>query len=124
MSQIGIFERMPLIKLFCELIVPCDRSLDDLREERHKQSKLRQIRVGIVFAPVYVDQISCRLECIERDAQRDEDVTLEKSYAEHLEVISEILQHYEYTEVYNEHKRKDAFLFLVGRFLESFSFIA
>ena len=108
--EVLVSELMTFVKLSRKLVVAGDRSLHYLREERYEQCELREILVCPVFSSVYVYQVGRRLECVERDTQWYKDVSLEQSDAQNVEVISEVLEKYQDTEVYHQCEHQNALL--------------
>ena len=120
--QVLVSEVMSFIQLSRQLIVPRYRSLHDLREERSKESELRKALVRAYFPSVHVEQVSCRLEGVERYSQRNQHVpgnSAEQAEAQSLYVVTEVLEACEDAEVNDQHQREHALFLFPFRFLES-----
>ena len=65
---------MAVIKLMCQTTIPSDRSLKDLWKERYKQCIFQRIVFRFAALPVYIQNISGRLESIKRNSQWKQDL--------------------------------------------------
>ena len=66
--------KIPVIDLSGHIVVFDDRSCDQLREQRYKQEELVKIPLSRRFPAVDIDQVGGRLENVERDADRHDDL--------------------------------------------------
>ena len=100
-GQIFEFKSVPFIELSGQLVVPADRSLNDLWEEGCEQGELGHVPVRLDFVPVKVEYVRCRLERIEGYSQWNEQASRIEQ-ARRLQIVPEVLQCRQNSEVENE----------------------
>lgn len=61
-------------KLRHHLVRALDRPGNELREEREKRREEREVRDGFCLPAIHVDRVAHRLESVERDAHRQQDM--------------------------------------------------
>ena len=57
-------------QLITQPVIAADRSLQELRKPGHKQKKVRVVLLCLIFSAVDINQVRYGLECIERNAKR------------------------------------------------------
>ena len=70
---------VPAVKLRRKLVIPRDRSLNQLGEKRDEKCKAENVFLRRIFSPLYVDQIPHRLENIKGNAERQDKIDSQKS---------------------------------------------
>ena len=67
---------MMFMKLRQQVLCPLDRACNKLREERHEQCVGEEILLSLQVTPIYIYGIAYCLECVKRDANRQQNVKI------------------------------------------------
>ena len=90
------------------------RSLNYLREERCKQSELRNVRVSVHLVPVKIYDVGCRLECVKGYSHRNQNqASVEYLQPESRQIEPEVFQRSQYAEINDQDKGYDLSLSLL-----------